>query len=675
LEETTREIKMNKSRRGFLKTAGLTALASGLGDAAGGAANRRLNLLWIMTDQQPVHMVGAYGKAALKTPHIDRIAAKGARFNQFHIAAFPCSPSRACFLTGRYAHNHGVTTNDVPLAADVTALGDVLKQAGYRTGHIGKWHLGGSMYRDVKGRKPFDGDWRYRRLPNDEGYRYEKVQGGGGDDAPQHGFDYWAGGWKHYRDYLRTVGMGDVVDSGAVGNHNDAPSGAEGTHIYSELGEEHHMASFFAKEAEGFLARQQDVENPFGLVVSFYGPHLPVAPPRPWDTMYALEDVPLPENHRDTLEGKPGRQRANRRCYKYGAWKDEQFRDYVRRYWGYCSYIDHQVGRVLDALEASGKAEDTIVLFTSDHGDMAAAHGFVYKIISGYDELLRVPFVMSCPGVIPAGMTSDAKASSVDVLPTLLDLMDIPQPDGMDGRGFSHLFKEGQATHRDKLVCSAMDSSITLVNHPWKFVLNYNPRDLDELYHLENDPGEMTNLANVPSHAATVDEMSKYILSWLKETGHPYAEVIARKAKRKLADPIDLWPEVTDFKWESGNTFTCRYTWHAVDAPTGEQPFWSFMHFTNPQSGGIVFRDTTWPKPPTTTWKKGQDYDVGTIQLTIPKKVGSGVYDVAIGLYNPEHRSTPGNLLRGQKNRVFVGKLTIEKRDGKIAKVNFKKAM
>ena len=296
---------MNTSRRSFLRAAGSAALASGLGHSSGHAAGKRLNLLWIMTDQQPVHLVGAYGKAALKTPHLDRIAKEGARFDRYQIAAFPCSPSRACLLTGRYSHHHGVITNDVPLAEEVPALGDLLKQAGYRTGHIGKWHLSGNMYRGIEGRDPFDGDWYYDRISSDDGYRYEKVPGGTGEDASQHGFDHWSGGWKQYHQYLREVGMQEFAKGPAVGNHNDAPSGPEGTHMYSKLGEEHHMAAFFAKEAEDFLAEAKAAEAPFGLVVSFYGPHLPVAPPQPWDTLYPLKDMALPANHRDTLEGKP----------------------------------------------------------------------------------------------------------------------------------------------------------------------------------------------------------------------------------------------------------------------------------------------------------------------------------------------------------------------------------
>ena len=533
---------MGISRRSFLKTATATAAAATSGRTpceSGGRAEGtgRLNLLWIMTDQQPVSMVAAYGKAGLKTPHLDRIAAEGMRFDRFHIAAFPCSPSRSCFLTGRYSHNHGVIQNDVPLADSVPALGDILKDAGYATGFAGKWHLSGHMYRNQRGRKPYDGVWYYERVPNKAKFEYTKVRGGAGEDQPQHGFDQWVGGWKHYRDYLREAGLGELVAESSVGNHNDLPSGPEGTHIYSKLPEEHHMAAFLAGEAEQFLEAQKDSADPFALVLSFYGPHLPVAPPKPWDEMYPLEEVPLPPNHHDDLEGKPVRQLTNGRCYKQPEWEEKQFRDYVRRYWGYCSYIDHQIGRVLAALEASGKAGDTIVLFTSDHGDMLAAHGFVFKLgHCGYDELLRVPFLLRCPGRIEAGSTSDALVSSVDVLPTLLEMMRVPAPETLDGRSFVPLLRGEAEKHREALVCNSAEHNLTIVSTQWKYVLNWDPRDLDELYDLVADPGEKANLAADPAHAAVVSDLRTKLMQWLEETGHPYRHSIAQ-AMRTPPEP------------------------------------------------------------------------------------------------------------------------------------------
>ena len=670
---------MGVSRRDFLRAAAAAAAAPNVTRAARGRAGKRPNLLWIMTDQQPVSTVRAYGNRGIKTPNLDRIADEGVRFDRFHISAFPCSPSRACFLTGRYAHRHGVTKNDVPLAEDVLCLGDILKAAGYSTGYVGKWHLSGSMYRGLPGQKPFGGGWYWKRVPDEQKFAYEKAEGGTGEDVPQHGFDHWVGGWRHYRDYLRTVGLGDLADTTGVGNHNCLPSGPDSTHSYSKLPQEHHMAAFFADEAAEFIRKHEQSDRPFALVLSFFGPHLPVSPPKPWDEAYALKDVPLPANHRDDLKDKPFGQRTNRRCRVAPDWSEEQFRDYVRRYWGYCSYIDCQIGRVLNALDAADKENDTIVLFTSDHGDMVAAHGFVFKLCwCGYDELLRVPFLLRCPGRPEPGGVCDALVSGVDVLPTLLELMDVPAPEGLDGRSFLPLLDGTTKKHRATVFCNSMELNVTAVTDRWKYVLNWQPRDLDELYDLEKDPGELINLAGEKDRAEVVDEMRGLVRDWLEKTEHPYREtILAAMQKGPERRMLDLWPEVTDFRYLGNGEFEYFYVWHAVDVPTKNMKYWSFTHFANAAYGtdsDIVFRDTRWPDPPTTEWEAGEHYALGPVHVSIPDHAGPGKYTVRIGLYNPDKRATPGRLLRGQHNNVTVGELTVKKDGDTITGVAFRAA-
>ncbi|MCP4639724.1 MAG: sulfatase-like hydrolase/transferase [bacterium] len=667
---------MSISRRQFLRTAAATGVAANGACAAAYGAQRRPNLLWIMTDQQPVSTVGAYGNGTIKTPNLDRIAAEGVRFNQFHIAAFPCSPSRACMLTGRHAHNHGVVRNDVYLDDDVPALGDILKQAGYATGYVGKWHLSGSMYRDAPGRPP--AHWYYSRVDNAERFTFDKVDGGTGEDVPVHGFDYWQGGWAQYRQYLRDVGLGELVDTTPVGNHNDLPSTGDGDHAVSKLPQEHHMASFFAQRAVNFLKQRGDDGEPFGLVVSFFGPHLPVAPPEPWDAMYPLEDVPLPANHDDDLRDKPLAQRRNRRCYKGDEWTENQFRDYVRRYWGYCSYIDHQIGQILKALDATGQADDTIVAFTSDHGDMVAAHGFVFKLCwCGYDELLRVPLLLRYPEVLKPGTSYDGLVSNVDVLPTVLDFMGIESPSGVDGRSFVSALAEDRPMY-DSIVCNSMDFNLTVVTNRWKYVLNWQPRDLDELYDRQADAGELTNLAYDEAHADVVRDMRGRVEAWLDDTRHPYAHTIrAAMAKEPEKRVYDLWPEVTSFKYLGGNRFEYAYVWHAVDAPPKKEKYWSFTHFANAKyadDGDIAFRDTRWPEPSTLDWTAGGDYPLGRVEVEIPNTAGLGKYAVRIGLYNPTSRSRPGEFFRGRGNSVEVGNLFVEKKAGKVTGVRFETA-
>jgi len=295
----------------------LAALAVGLGWTAIGlgappAQGKRPNVVFIITDQQPMSTIGAYGNSQIKTPNVDRLAHGGMRFEQFHIAAFACSPSRACYWTGRWSHHHGVVINDIVLPGDMPTLGSIMHDQGYQSAFVGKWHLGGRMY--VRSDKDH---WSHSRVEDANDFVYnDQGPWRGGEDEPQCGFvDKWVGGWSQYHAYLKSVGLGKFLEGKqSVGNHNMAPSGAEGTHIYSQIPAENHEVAFFAGEAEKFIRRERDRTKPFCLVLSVFGPHLPVAPPQPWDTMYDPKSVPLPENFQDDLLGKPNSQQSNSRA-------------------------------------------------------------------------------------------------------------------------------------------------------------------------------------------------------------------------------------------------------------------------------------------------------------------------------------------------------------------------
>jgi len=669
---------MRLSRRQFVKTAaGGMVAASGLARTPGEAQGRPLNLVYIMTDQQPISTLGCYGNSLGPTPSLDRLAATGIRFTNFYIGGFPCSPSRACMITGRHPHGHGIITNDVLLGDDVPSMGLLMSAAGRDTGYFGKWHLGGSMYRNVANRKPHDGQWFYRRVPDESGFRFEQAEGGVGEDAAQLGFETWVGGWKHYHDYLREVGLGELVDQNPMlGNHNDIPSGPDSTHAYSRLPEEHHMASFFAQEAEKFIYGHRGTEAPFSLVLSFYGPHLPVAPPRPWDEKYSLDQCPLPGNHHDGLVGKPIRQRTNRRCYVLPNWTDEQFQDYIRRYYGYCAYIDQQIGRVLDALTEGGFDDNTIVIFTSDHGDMVGAHGFIYKLgTCGYEELANVPFIMRVPGVTQPATVTDALASNVDIMPTLTELMGLPRQEGVHGVSFAEVLARPAVSVRDRIFAHWTGSSFVTFDGQWKYALHWKNRDIDELYDLEADPGEMTNLAADERYADVVQASQQAIFEWLRETDHPYAAVVQEQAKETVQTRlVDADPEVAEFEYLGGDEFEMKIVWHVRGPIDQDRKYWCFTQFLNPKYGtdnDIVFRFTPWPEPPTTEWQPGNDYAVGPIKVKVPEHAGPGKYEVRSGLWNPEAKQGPGGLVNGQGNAKIIGDLVIKEEGGRITDITY----
>ena len=482
------------------------------------------NILWILTDQQPFSTIGAYGNAVIRTPHMDRLAREGVRFDRAYVAGYPCSPSRASLLTGLYAHNHGVATNDVLLDEGTASLGNVCAAAGYTTGYFGKWHLGGTIGRH-------DDGWHMQRVANDTQFTFEQVDGGTGEDKPCSGFAEWVGGWQDYREYLREAGFGKEVDENpGLGAHNVLPSGPDGEHSVSLIPAEHHVEAFIAKRAERFIRKSAEPgAGPFAAVVSFYGPHLPVTPPRPWDEMYPLEAVPEPVGIREDLSSKPPRQGEARERFADG-WTTAQYVDYVRRYWGFVSYIDEQVGRVLRALDETGQADNTIVMFASDHGDMLGEHGLIYKLTGAvYDILMRTPLIMRYPPALAAGTSCEQLVSHIDVLPAVLELAGIGIPPDIDGRSFLPALEDPGAEHRPRIFTDVMDKGIMVRDDRWKYGFHWTLDNADELYDLQTDAHEEHNLAADPAHAKRVKSMRQHIVHWLHESGHPYAESIGKR--------------------------------------------------------------------------------------------------------------------------------------------------
>jgi arylsulfatase A-like enzyme len=657
----------------------IAVLAGAIGIAlcppvASAATPSRPNILVVITDQQPIPTIGAYGNPQVRTPNIDRLAREGLRFDEYHIAAFACCPSRACYWTGRWSHHHGVITNEIVLRDDIPTLGSVVRAAGYQAAFVGKWHLGGNMYVTSDKDK-----WSLRRVENSEDYAFDRLgPWRGGEDEPQGGFlDKWVGGWRQYQDYLRGVGLGKF---GQIGCHNMAPSGPDDTHAYSRVPAVHHEAAFLAGEAEKFIRQQRDPTKPFCLVLSIYGPHHPVAPPKPWDTMYDPRAVPLPENFRDELGGKPLSQRDDVQCRQAGRWSEAQFRDYIARYWGYCSYIDDQVGRVVKALDDEKILDNTIVVYTTDHGDMLAAHGFVFKLGSGYDELMRVPLVIRYPKAIRPGQT-DALVQNIDLLPTLLELCRIAVPPQVDGRSFAGLLAGKATAFRDQVV-TVMLRTIMLATRDWKLVYT-NCRQTGaflELYDRHQRPLEVDNRAGRAADAEAFRAMKARLSAWLHESGYPYAAVIDRAlptARTRMPSIAELLrPQIASFRAseDAQGKPVAEFTvaWNVGEPPASRSEvnvtkYWTFVHVLGPGMQEILSRATRWPDPPTTSWAAGSRQVVGPLRVPIPFNL-QGRYPVRVGLFSPETKTCPKVL--GEAQRV-VGKLTVDKPADGLQRLSF----
>jgi arylsulfatase len=496
------------------------------------------NVLFIMTDQESVSLSGCYGNKVINTPARDSIAQNGIRFQNHYIASFPCCPSRATIVTGQYAHHTGVPAQNIVLDPQKETFGNHFSKAGYATTWIGKSHLGGWFEPHDEPTCPYS-----ELVMGENGYSLIDYPGGaGGEDSALNGFETWISGWTDYRHYLQTTDLPDDIKNDRwVGGHAVMESGPDSEHAYSRLTQDHHMANWMSSRAVEVIENASEDDKPFCLMLSYYAPHHPVAPPKPYDTMYPLEDVSLPLSYRAGAENKNmpdvPTDEHDYGNYIAGTWTEDQAKSYLARYYGYVSYIDDQMMRVLDALKATGHYENTLIVFTSDHGDMLCEHGMIYKhCFNGFDTLMKVPLLMQWPAMLPKGVVYEGLSSHVDLVPTILELAGVKSGVDMDGMSLARSIRGGSAAERDSIFVDVMNNGYMIRRGIWKFVLNVSVWDgnpvhkIDELFNVNQDPAEMHNLIFDCDQADRIEALKAQLFEWLENTGHPYAQQLQRAA-------------------------------------------------------------------------------------------------------------------------------------------------
>ncbi len=516
-----------------------------------------------MTDQHRWDAMGAYGNAAIRTPHLDRLAGEGVRFERYYVAAFPCSPSRASIVTGLHPQSHGVLINNIKLDESLPTFGTELAAAGYHTTWMGKWHLGGpkALARDGDG------------VPT-----IIKMEGRPpGEEMPQNGFQDGVSYGRKYREHLEKLGL---WPRGARGLFTPGHSVIKDGHV--TIPEEHWMEGFVTTEAISYLEQRAHSGTPFCLCVSYHGPHRPMTPPEPWDKMYDPQSLPLPASINDPMTKAPAshrdfgwrmcgldlareRARLNKRIVyanemwdllERPAWTEREYRELLAHYYGYVSYIDAQIGRLLDALTRVGLADNTLVIYTTDHGEFMGNHGCIFKGMMMYDDLVRVPLLVRFPGAIPPHTVTRALASSVDLMPTLLDFAAVPTPKGLHGKSLRPLLEGRVDEHHQAVYTSfpAPNVQMRMVRTPrYKYSLNWRPRQINELYDMDADPFEMDNLAGRPEMQRVEQDLQGTIYDFMDRIKDPW---------RKIARSVGTMPPLTRIAFD----FDQEYEWE----------YWSF---------------------------------------------------------------------------------------------------
>ncbi len=429
------------------------------------------NVLWIFSDQHRADTLSCYGDPNIDTPNLDRLADEGARGNNVYSNTPLCSPFRANLYTGQYITTHGVTSLFKPLLPRQPVLPQVLRENGYHTSHMGKWHLGGG-------------------------------------DGPSHfvspyfrpGWSDWMG-WENSNEPFATeYGVGDMPSPLLKFNRFQ-------TDALTDMTIE-------------WLEKRLGCPEPWFHVMSIEPPHNNSSglyeAPEPYMKLFKDKDLKYPPNFiRRPAGGK------------------EDFDKHLRGYYALLKNLDDNVGRVLDALERNGQLENTIIMYFSDHGDMMGCHGRRQKS-RPEQEASRIPFIIRWPAAVERGLVSNALMSAVDIMPTLLGLIGLGIPGSVEGTDMSPVFREEADEVNDVVLLQyerdyfSHDEDVHkayrgILHKQWKYVV-YFSRGPGQLFDLLKDPHETTNLIHEPEYSTTVREMDALLRSRCREIGDDFYE-------------------------------------------------------------------------------------------------------------------------------------------------------
>ena len=492
------------------------------------SSNISPNVLLLMTDAQRRDTLGCYGNRLVRTSAIDSLAAEGVRFTEWHVPNPLCMPARASLMTGHYPSSHGVRTNGMNLGDALPTIAELLVNAGYWTASVGKHHLN-FWWADKPGySQEGRADWSVGRRRID--LPYFGFQGV--DMAIGHNEDSWG----PYAEWLAEV----CPEGHALMQPENAlrvPSGALCTWD-SALPAEVHCTNWVADRTIARL-RTRDSDHPFFVVASFPDPHMSYSPPEPYCRMYDPTDVSPPLQREGELDRMPPHFRAYYEGTGYcremfedktlnmlpaAAHTDLQWRDMRAHHWGQVTLIDDAVGRILAVVDELGLRENTVVIFTTDHGALMGDHGMHMHGPFHYDGQLRIPAIWRWPGQFPAGQVSRALVSSVDMAPTLLALAGVEAPAAMQGASLSAVLGGDEGDWSRQAMVTEYDDELfapffrTLTTHRWKLT-RYAGQPYGELFHRDEDPDEFKNLYDDPGYGAIRMELGDILLDEMLKIG------------------------------------------------------------------------------------------------------------------------------------------------------------
>lgn len=494
------------------------------------------NILIIMTDQQAWDAVAYSGNKAIITPNLDRLASQGVNFSHAVTPCPVCVPARTSILTGRLTETTTIRDNRDAKTGDCyyPTFDEILVKRGYRSEYYGKFHGPEHMAR-VYMNPPVEGmsgtEPIIRWEPIYVSYLQEKFEKRALNPGELYETTFYGGSIPYRLDptdrYYKYMPDGNIPDKEKETRLSQAD-----IHGVLDLPAEYTITAIQGKQTIEALERLK--EEQFILTCSFHCPHVPITPSEPYASMYNAKDMPVSATLSDERENSP--YRTGEPIPPYNDAEKVQYM--VANYYAFVTEIDDWVGKILDKLEKLELAENTLVVFVSDHGEMLGAHGMRGKF-NFYEESVRVPFLIRYPGKIRAGQTISTPVSILNIFPTVLDyagLENIPT-DGYSLRGVL----EGTEAPKYDFAVSEWQwknenvPSIMIRTDSWKLMTTHRPggRNVEVLYDLENDPGEMNNLLGSNperfDYEKIAEDLRSRLTGYLRDQNSPIAEGVEKR--------------------------------------------------------------------------------------------------------------------------------------------------
>jgi len=475
------------------------------------------NILFVTADQLRKDALGCYGNDVIKTPVLDRIAVNGFRFERMFTAYPVCAPNRISLITGRYPSVHRVNNNGKVLPKSELTLMEILRREGYATYGVGKMHFGPQWQIPPDGAALINPDPALTINPQPDESEY-----------PWYGFERVALTEDHrigpYGDYLARYGY-NVWDELHSASYPQSATEA------SRFPEEHHQTTWITDRTLEMLA-SHPADKPFFVWVSYVHPHHPFNPPVPYDQLYTPESMPLPIWDSSEVAGWPDayRRKYFAQCGNHEAvgmcdFSDEDWQRMKAYYYGMVTQIDTNIGRIIAQLEAAGQLENTIIVFTSDHGDNLGDHHLAFKGTT-YDCVTNVPLIIYPPsgrsGKYKPGKVSEGLCCTIDLMPTILEMAGIPVPDPSPLQGLSLVpaWDTPDWSVRDAILIensgprrSVRTNDVLLTWH--------GESQRGELYDLQVDPECFNNLWNQPEAADLQRQMLEKLIALMATNSDP----------------------------------------------------------------------------------------------------------------------------------------------------------